>query len=195
MRIKQADDLLRQLGKPSEDSRLSLPYHAADTIRHGLQLLAQSTHLVPATTRQTIDFSQHSSRVAENLSGHVKKFPVLSFALLFSLRPLVTQCVRDHNHPLRYTTLPVADLPFQAADRCPASTILSGNSNCRRLSAQTSSSSWSIREHHRPTSRCRSDSEYWIQPPSYPPPEPRLRQGALPRPSLISRNSLTRDNS
>src|SRR5580700_824512 len=74
MRFEQADDLVRQLGESSENARLGLPHHAANTICHGREMLAQALHRSPTTPWQPLDFFQDSARIAQNLPRHVEKF-------------------------------------------------------------------------------------------------------------------------
>ena len=63
----------------------------------------------------TPDFFQNSARIAQNLPGHVQKFPVLPFAFLFPYWSLVAQRMPDRDHPLGHAALPVTDLFLQAA--------------------------------------------------------------------------------
>jgi len=89
MRFEQTDELVWQLGESSENARPGLPYHSPNPICHGLEMLAQSARRSLATPRQPRDFFQNSSCIAQNPPRQTKKFPVLSFALFFSGRPLV----------------------------------------------------------------------------------------------------------
>jgi hypothetical protein len=87
MRFEQTNEFIRQVGESSENARLGLSYHAANSIRHGLEMLAQSARQSPATPWQFLDLLQNSSCIAENLPRQVEKLPAFPFAFLFSSRP------------------------------------------------------------------------------------------------------------